>query len=80
MLYHLKDPFLALRRLRQLTAGTAVIESATVLIPGWTDERLWMFLEGPELERGPEQLVGADPHRAGCDVPSGGLLGRPDHR
>ena len=53
VLYHLKDPFLALRRLRQLTAGTAVIESATVLIPGWTDERLWMFLEGPELNVDP---------------------------
>jgi tRNA (mo5U34)-methyltransferase len=49
VLYHLKDPFLALRRLRQVTRGVAVIETAGVVLPGWTDERLWMFFEGAEL-------------------------------
>jgi tRNA (mo5U34)-methyltransferase len=53
VLYHLKDPFLALRRLRQVTAGVAVIESATVILPAWNEERLWMFLEGSELNLDP---------------------------
>jgi tRNA (mo5U34)-methyltransferase len=49
VLYHLKDPFLALRRLREVTKGTAVIETASVTLPGWTDDRLWMFIESVEL-------------------------------
>lgn len=53
VLYHLKDPFLALRRLRQLTRGTAVIETAGVVLPGWTAEKLWMFLETTELNEDP---------------------------
>ncbi len=53
VLYHLKDPFLALRRLRQVTRGVAVIETGAVVLPGWTDERLWMFIEGSELDSDP---------------------------
>jgi tRNA (mo5U34)-methyltransferase len=49
VLYHLKDPFLALRRLRQVSCGTVVIETASVALPGWSDERLWLFLESHEL-------------------------------
>lgn len=53
VLYHLKDPFLALRRLRQVTKGTAVIETADVILPGWTKEKLWLFLESTELNDDP---------------------------
>jgi len=49
VLYHLKDPFLALRKLRQLTRGVAVIETGVSVVPGWFDERLWLFIEGSEL-------------------------------
>jgi tRNA (mo5U34)-methyltransferase len=49
VLYHLKDPFLALRRLRAVTRGTAVIETAGVTLPGWSQDKLWMFLESTEL-------------------------------
>lgn len=47
VLYHLKDPFAALRRLRQVTGGVAVIETASVVIPGWAEDNLWLFLSQP---------------------------------
>jgi tRNA (mo5U34)-methyltransferase len=53
VLYHLKDPFLALRRLRQVTRYIAVIETAGVVLPGWSDDKLWMFLEATELNDDP---------------------------
>jgi tRNA (mo5U34)-methyltransferase len=53
VLYHLQDPFLALRRLRQVTRQLAVIETGGVVIPGWTQERLWMFVEGTEVDNDP---------------------------
>jgi tRNA (mo5U34)-methyltransferase len=51
VLYHLKDPFLALRRLRDVTRTVAVIETVTVQLPGWQDDKLWLFLENTELDR-----------------------------
>jgi len=51
VLYHLKDPFLALRRLQQLTAGLAVIETVCVVVPGREHHQLWEFLEKDELNR-----------------------------
>jgi tRNA (mo5U34)-methyltransferase len=53
VLYHLKDPFLALRRLRQVTRrrGLAIIETAVVAIPGWVADPLWVFFEGAELNQ-----------------------------
>jgi tRNA (mo5U34)-methyltransferase len=53
VLYHLQDPFAALRRLRQVTRGLAVIETAAVVLPRWMDHRLWMFVEGTELNGDP---------------------------
>ena len=53
VLYHLKDPFAALRRLRDVTKELAVIETAGTVVPGLTDERLWMFVEGAELNGDP---------------------------
>lgn len=53
VLYHLKDPFAALRRLRQVTGGVAVIETASVVLPGWAEDNLWLFLESTELNDDP---------------------------
>jgi tRNA (mo5U34)-methyltransferase len=50
VLYHLKDPFLALRRLRETTRDLAIIETATVVLPAWADEKLFLFLETTELD------------------------------
>ena len=50
VLYHLKDPFQALRRLRQVTRTLAVIETVSVVFPTWSDEKLWLFLENDELD------------------------------
>ncbi len=50
VLYHLKDPFLALRRLKEVTGTLAVIETVTVVLPAWSDEKLWLFLETDELD------------------------------
>jgi tRNA (mo5U34)-methyltransferase len=49
VLYHLKDPFLALKRLRQITRDVVVIETGVAVLPGWSEERLWLFIEGSEL-------------------------------
>jgi tRNA (mo5U34)-methyltransferase len=53
VLYHLKDPFLARRRLRSVTHGFAVIETACIVLPGQTADKLWMFLEADELADDP---------------------------
>ena len=53
VLYHLKDPFLALRWLRSVTRETAVIETAGVSIPGWSQEKLWMFFDADGLDSDP---------------------------
>jgi tRNA (mo5U34)-methyltransferase len=53
VLYHLEEPFLALRRLRRVTRQVAVIETGGVVLPGWTQERLWMFVEGAEVDNDP---------------------------
>ncbi|HEV3231101.1 MAG TPA: DUF1698 domain-containing protein [Candidatus Dormibacteraeota bacterium] len=53
VLYHLKDPFLALRRLCEVTGGVAVIETACVVVPGREHHPLWEFFEGAELDGDP---------------------------
>jgi tRNA (mo5U34)-methyltransferase len=53
VLYHLEDPFAALRRLREITRGFAVIETAGTVLPGLTSEKLWMFVESTELNTDP---------------------------
>lgn len=53
VLYHLKDPFLALRRLRAVTKDIAVIETAGVILPGWSDEKLWLFFDADGLDSDP---------------------------
>ena len=43
VIYHLEEPLRALRRLRQVTGGIAVIESEAVLLPARPDQPLWQF-------------------------------------
>ena len=49
VLYHLQEPFDALRRLRALTAELAVVETHAVEVPGQEDVPLWHFYPGAEL-------------------------------
>lgn len=53
VLYHLQDPIGALRRLRTLTRGRALIETASLTVPGNEDRALWQFIEGTELNGDP---------------------------
>jgi tRNA (mo5U34)-methyltransferase len=49
VLYHLRDPLGALRRVRSLTAGLAVIETHAVVVPGFESLPLWQLYPGDEL-------------------------------
>jgi tRNA (mo5U34)-methyltransferase len=53
VLYHLQDPFLALRRLRCVTNGHAIIETACAVVPGEEHRALWQFFETTELDGDP---------------------------
>jgi tRNA (mo5U34)-methyltransferase len=53
VLYHVKDPFLALRRLREVTRELAIIETSIMALPGHEDAMLWRFMEGRELDHDP---------------------------
>ena len=53
VIYHLEEPLRALRRLRALTAGVAVIETEALLLPGRSDQPLWRFVQGDELNADP---------------------------
>ena len=49
VLYHMVDPVGSLRRLRQVTGEVAVIETASVTVPGYEKESLSSFYAGNEL-------------------------------
>ena len=51
VLYHLTEPFTALRRLRAVTRGLAVIETQAIQVSGHRGEPLLRFLAGDELNR-----------------------------
>jgi len=53
VLYHLRDPLRSLRRLRELTAELAIVETSIVAVPGYEDAALWRFLERGELAGDP---------------------------
>jgi tRNA (mo5U34)-methyltransferase len=53
VLYHLKDPLGALRRLAQVTAGVAVIESDAAVFPGFEESALCEFFESRERGNDP---------------------------
>jgi tRNA (mo5U34)-methyltransferase len=49
VLYHMREPLTALRRLRQVTGQVAAIETAAVRVPGYDDLSLLAFYPGNEL-------------------------------
>ena len=53
VLYHMEDPLAALKRVRQATAGVAVIETAAVDLPYVGDHALCEFYETTELNGDP---------------------------
>ena len=53
VLYHLRDPFDALRRLRRMTREVAVIETACMVLVGLAQRPLWDFFPTDELDGDP---------------------------
>jgi hypothetical protein len=53
VLYHLRDPFAALRRLRLLTKQVALVETAAISIEGQDDRPLLEFTPGAEVKNDP---------------------------
>ena len=53
VLYHLREPFEALRRLATVTRGLAVVESVCVVVPGMEHHAIAEFLESDELNGDP---------------------------
>jgi tRNA (mo5U34)-methyltransferase len=53
VLYHLENPFAALRRLASVTAGVCVIETVCAVFPGFEHHALWEFFETDELDGDP---------------------------
>jgi tRNA (mo5U34)-methyltransferase len=53
VLYHLMDPFAALRRLRKVTREVAVIETACMVLVGLAERPLWDFFPNDELDGDP---------------------------
>ena len=53
VLYHLQDPFDALRRLRRVTREVAVIETACMVLVGLADRPLWDFFPEDQLNGDP---------------------------
>lgn len=51
VLYHMREPLSALRRLRQVTREVAVVETEAIEVPGHEDEALCAFYPGGELNR-----------------------------
>ena len=52
VIYHLEEPLRALRRLRQVTRGVAVIESEAVVLRGG-DGPLWQFVDAAQMHDDP---------------------------
>jgi tRNA (mo5U34)-methyltransferase len=53
VIYHLEEPLRALRRLREVTRGLAVIESEALLLPGRPGRALWQFVDADQLNDDP---------------------------
>ena len=51
VLYHMKEPLTCLERLRQVTKHVAVIETATIEVPGFEHENIVQFSAADELNR-----------------------------
>ncbi|HYR61286.1 MAG TPA: DUF1698 domain-containing protein [Actinomycetota bacterium] len=53
VLYHLREPFEALRRLARVAKGMAVVETACAVVPGMGHHALCEFFESDELNHDP---------------------------
>jgi tRNA (mo5U34)-methyltransferase len=53
VIYHLEEPLRALRRVRQVTRGVAVIESEAVTVSGLGRRPLWQFVDAAQLHHDP---------------------------
>lgn len=53
VLYHLREPFTALRRLSSVTRELAIIETHAIYIPEQEDKALFQFYPGRELNNDP---------------------------
>ena len=53
VIYHLEEPLRALRRLRQVTRGVAVIESEAVAFRGRHRTPLWQFVDAAQMHDDP---------------------------
>jgi tRNA (mo5U34)-methyltransferase len=53
VLYHLRDPFLALRRVAKVTRELAVIETVCMVVPGQEHHPLWELFPTDELADDP---------------------------
>jgi tRNA (mo5U34)-methyltransferase len=53
VIYHLEEPLRALRRLRQVTRGVAVIESEAVCLAMSDNQPLWKFVGASQLNNDP---------------------------
>jgi len=51
VLYHMQNPFEALKRLAVVTRDLAIIETESVALPGFEDHALCEFFEGSELNK-----------------------------
>ncbi|MGH9075273.1 MAG: class I SAM-dependent methyltransferase [Acidimicrobiales bacterium] len=60
VLYHLQDPFVAMRRLLEVTRGVAILETVCVVVPGREDHQLWELFEGDELDSDPNNWWAAN--------------------
>lgn len=49
VLYHMQDPFDALRRVAKMTREVAIIETLAVAIDGWEERSICEFFEGSEM-------------------------------
>jgi tRNA (mo5U34)-methyltransferase len=49
VLYHMREPYTALERLRRVTREVAVVETEGVVVPGHPDDALLRFFPGNEL-------------------------------
>jgi tRNA (mo5U34)-methyltransferase len=60
VLYHLRDPFLALRRVAAVTKQLAVIETVVVVVPGNEHHALWELFPTDELSGDPSNWWAAN--------------------
>jgi tRNA (mo5U34)-methyltransferase len=66
VLYHLENPLRALRRLRQVTSGRAIVETVCGVFPGAEDRQMFEFFGTDELNGDPSNWWA--PNATGLDA------------